>query len=68
MLACDRLAAAWASRRNRSTKDGSDESSGNNTLMRDGPYEEQVLGQVDLGHAAPGDVAYQLVALAEDLR
>ena len=41
---------------------------GEEHLDGDRPVEQQVLGQVDLGHAAPRNVAYQFVALAEDLR
>ena len=36
-------------------------------LQGDGPVEQQVPGQVDLGHPAAGDVADELVAVAEDL-
>ena len=36
-------------------------------LQRHRTVEQQVLGQVHLGHPAPGDVADQLVAVVEDL-
>ena len=41
---------------------------GEEHLDRDGPVKQQVLRQVNLGHAAARDVAHQLVAVAEDFR
>ena len=66
MLGWDRLAAAWASRRNRSTKAAVDREFGEQDLEEgDRSVQQTVAGPVDLGHAAPGDQVGQLVAIRE---
>jgi len=67
MLGCERLAAAWASRRKRSTKARSMESSGKRTLRAPGGR----AGGPVRGRPAPShsrDEVGQLVAVREDAR
>ena len=66
MFGWDRLAAAWASRRNRSTKVRSTESSGKSTLSANRPVQLEVHGAVHLGHAATSDQMGCLVAARID--
>ena len=66
MLGWFRLAAAWASRRNRSTNERVGGELGEQHLDRDRAVEQLVAGEVDLGHAAAGERAVQLVAAVED--
>ena len=62
-----RLAAACASRRNRSTNDGSPGVLGEERLQRDRAVQRLVAGEVHLGHAALRDLALDLVAVRKDL-
>ena len=66
MLGWFRLAAACASRRNRSTNVGSVGELGEEHLDRDRAVEQLVAGEEHLGHAAPGQASVQLVTPAED--
>ena len=67
MLGWLRFAAACASRRKRSTNDGSRAYSGNSAFSATGRFEQLVAGEVDLGHAALRDLALDLVAVRKDL-
>ena len=60
-----RLAAAWASRRKRSTNVGSRAKLGREHLDRDVAVELPVAGEVHVGHAAARDLADDLVAVGE---
>jgi hypothetical protein len=40
---------------------------GEEDLEGHGPVEQQVAGEIDLGHAAAGEVPHDLVAAGEDL-
>ncbi len=62
MFGCDRLAAACASRLNRSTNVRSIESSGKQDLDSYRPVQKAIMGAVNLGHAAAGDQVNELVA------
>jgi len=60
------LAAAWASRRKRSTKERSTDSSGKRTFSATAVEQRSWRGT--LGHAAPRDQVVQFIALGEDTR
>ena len=60
MLGWFRLAAACASRRNRSTNDGSRAYSGKSAFERDRPVQRLVAGEVHLGHTALRDLTLDL--------
>ena len=62
MFGCDRFAAAWASRRNRSTKARVGRELGEQDLQGDRAPEEEVAGQEHLRGPAVGDLVTEFVA------
>ena len=66
MLGWLRLAAAWASRRNRVTNASLEAKLGVEDLDGDATIQEAVLSLVDIGHSAPGEVTDEPIPVGKN--